>query len=979
VLKGDGAIKTTVKILVLLAFLISAQTAFADSNLIAHWKFDEGAGTTAGDPSGNSNDGIISGATWTTGQIEDALDFDGLDDRVSVPDNSSLDVSGAITVSAWVKVDVNSGKLTILAKTIGGGYYSAGGFFLAFRDDTGYSDGTFRLIFGKANSTSGSGGGNYGTNTSWDRVVSETNTWETGAWYHVAATWDGTTNSESMKMYINGLLNATHAAGQATMLTNKYPLQIGRILYEEPWNQFDGKIDDVRIYNRDLSAGEIEKIYKDGIGSKAFSPDPFDGATGMDLNIVLIWSPGIYAASHNVYFGTDNNDVNNADVNSPQYMGNFGVNSFDPCGLDFLTTYYWRVDEINEPNVWKGDVWTFNTGDADERLYVPLEYPTIQAAINASVNGDIVIVAPGNYTGPGNRDIDFLGKAITVKGAGPNDPCMVAATVIDCNGSEAELHRGFYFHSGESVTSVVSGLTITNGYSESGGAIYLENSGATISNCRIIGNKTKKGEDGDGAPGGDGGNGGGICSENSLLEIENCIIRDNITGNGGRGSWITEPSGDGGGGAGVYCGFSSGVVIEGCKIINNRTGRGGHQQNIGYSGDGGDGGGVCCDISSSLTISDSNVSSNETSSGGEGTRSVAGKTGRGGGIYCVSSEVIDIGSCVITNNRTGDGASNFTAEQGVDGGDGAGVFCSEAVIRSSTISNNVTGDGSSSLLGSRGGNGGGIYCDSAVISNCNIFANITGDGSDGYESGGDGGNGAGIFCSLSSLVTIELSTIAENIAGLGGICYGSGSNGNRGEGAGVYANADTVVANSIIWGNEPNQLFGQDCNNINYCNIADGICSSSFGNIDTDPCFVDTDANDFHLKSSGWRWDTTRQRWDWDDVTSRCIDAGNPGSPLVDELLSIPGDPNNEWGQNLRINMGAFGRTPEASMPPYDWALLSDITNDGISDFNDLKILSSLWLDTGGSLYADFNRDEIVDFLDFAILADDWFFQTTWR
>jgi hypothetical protein len=95
-------------------------------------------------------------------------------------------------------------------------------------------------------------------------------------------------------------------------------------------------------------------------------------------------------------------------------------------------------------------------------------------------------------------------------------------------------------------------------------------------------------------------------------------------------------------------------------------------------------------------------------------------------------------------------------------------------------------------------------------------------------------------------------------------------------------------------------------------------------------------------------------------------------------LLSIPDDPNNEWGQNLRIDMGAFGGTAEASIPPYDWALLSDITNDGISDFIDLDTLSSLWLNTGEQLYADFNRDGIIDLFDFALLAQDWLEQTSW-
>jgi hypothetical protein len=151
------------------------------------------------------------------------------------------------------------------------------------------------------------------------------------------------------------------------------------------------------------------------------------------------------------------------------------------------------------------------------------------------------------------------------------------------------------------------------------------------------------------------------------------------------------------------------------------------------------------------------------------------------------------------------------------------------------------------------------------------------------------------------------------------------------------------------------------------------------GNIDTDPCFADPCNNDYHLKSEGWRWDAQRKVWTWDDVTSRCIDAGNPGSPLGDELLSIPVDPNNIWGQNLRINMGAFGGTAEASMPPYDWAILGDLTNDGLVNLTDFAYQAADWLNSADQQPGDLNRDSLIDISDIALLVEDWLEQTTWH
>ena len=257
--------------------------------------------------------------------------------------------------------------------------------------------------------------------------------------------------------------------------------------------------------------------------------------------------------------------------------------------------------------------------------------------------------------------------------------------------------------------------------------------------------------------------------------------------------------------------------------------------------------------------------------------------------------------------------------------------------------------------------GPGIYnlASSPNIVNCIITKNRR----DGIESRAD------------SRPVITNCIIAENTRH--GVFGGSPKIANctitKNAASGIF-NSQAVITNSIVCNNLANQIKGSA--QADYCNIQGGW--PGLGNIDADPCFVEPNLGDYHLKSRGWRWDRTQNQWTWDDTTSRCIDAGNPGTTLGREPLTLPVDPLNRFGRNLRTNMGAYGRTQYAGMPPYDWAILADLTNDGILDSVDLVLLADSWLNAGSDLPADVGRNNIVDMPDFAWFAADWLSQTTW-
>jgi predicted outer membrane repeat protein len=268
-------------------------------------------------------------------------------------------------------------------------------------------------------------------------------------------------------------------------------------------------------------------------------------------------------------------------------------------------------------------------------------HETIQAAIDNAFDGDTVIVADGTYTGEGNRDIDFLGKAITVRSQHGPENC-----IIDCNATRWDPHRAFYFHSEEGQDSVVDGFTIINGYMWEGGAILCNrDSNPTISNCRLAHNSGEH-------------LAGAIYCRDSSSTISNCTIWRNSSGELG---------------GGIYCGWGGSPKITNCTITSNSSGD--------------RGGGFACWQSSPIitgcTISDNTAVGKGGAVYCEETHptinssTITGNSAYlyGGGIYCDYHTEPTIMNCTITENW-----ADYA---------GGGIYCND---RRLTITNGILWD-----------------------------------------------------------------------------------------------------------------------------------------------------------------------------------------------------------------------------------------------------------------------------------------------
>ncbi|MHC4646620.1 MAG: right-handed parallel beta-helix repeat-containing protein [Planctomycetota bacterium] len=422
-------------------------------------------------------------------------------------------------------------------------------------------------------------------------------------------------------------------------------------------------------------------------------------------------------------------------------------------------------------------------------LFVPGQYKTIQAAVDSAIDGDTVIVADGIYSGDGNRDIDFGGKTISVRSENGPENC-----IIDCQGLEAEPHRGFYLRSGEGPRTTIEGLTIINGYGgKHGGGLCFQECSPTVINCRILKNTASTG--------------GGVACYAASPIITNCVISTNTASFRG---------------GGIYCMHGDSATITGCTISNNSAKN--------------DGGGIKCS-NIAITITDSNITGNSASRGGglfarnssskartsvklENCVIAANSASQGGGLYCSDCNGAKITYCAIIGNSGANGAGLLCMDGFVEMhhcdiianlayNHGGGIRChSRLIITNSTISGNS----------SKNHTGGGMWCYGSrpvSINNCIISGNLAKD------------SGGGIECIERSSVKITNCTLSHNRAS---------------RGAGIYCtqSSSATITNCIVWANENTEVeldsHSRNTALITYSDIKRGWKGE--GNIDSDPLFV---------------------------------------------------------------------------------------------------------------------------------------------
>ena len=336
--------RTNLRTLLVMAVLLLGLVGNASATLLGRWTFDDG---TADDSSGNNHHGTLTPGDGTT-SISIVYDAD-RDSNVLELDNpvghvtgavvncgsgSWADITSQITIAAWTQVDTKHNSSYLLCK---GSSYQV----LQSGEDF---DGLRVYMFGIVPNA-------FETSTS---IIDS-------AWHHIAVTYDSI--GEKRVLYIDGAPVFSDLPCNALTAHTENLVIGGRLNPAFDERGWDGRIDDVQLYDNALSESKVRGII--GIYT-AFDPSPENKEVVEETLASLTWKPGAKVADvngHKLYLGTNRDLVEANDVSV--YKGALDSNSFSgaPMGsLELGTAYHWRVIEVNGPNTWPGDIWSFTTG-----------------------------------------------------------------------------------------------------------------------------------------------------------------------------------------------------------------------------------------------------------------------------------------------------------------------------------------------------------------------------------------------------------------------------------------------------------------------------------------------------------------------------------------------------------------------------------------------------------------------------------------
>ncbi|MEN6384947.1 MAG: LamG-like jellyroll fold domain-containing protein [Phycisphaerales bacterium] len=305
-------------------------TTGTSNGMTGWWKFDDGSGITATDSSTSDNDGEMtnmdSNSCWVSGNIGSyALDFDGSNDYVWLEPDYRLNLgTGDFSFSMWAKKESTGTRKFLWSQRIDGSNWF----------NMEWTDADIIQVYGKL------------ANVELLNVKSKTKL-AADTWYLITVVVDRN-SAANTKVYINNVDDTygTPITADGEDLSLNVGVSIGR------WSggsyYFDDILDDFRLCDWVLDAGERSEFYQEGADNKAIFCSPATGSATVDVNSVLVWSIGKNAVSHDVYFGT---------ASPGTFRGNQATNSYNSGTLSSNTTYYWRIDEIDV-----NDVTT--TGDA---------------------------------------------------------------------------------------------------------------------------------------------------------------------------------------------------------------------------------------------------------------------------------------------------------------------------------------------------------------------------------------------------------------------------------------------------------------------------------------------------------------------------------------------------------------------------------------------------------------------------------------